>query len=687
MSRRPDAEVLVVVTSAGPSASAQLGALASRLPGVGVHLVPLDGSTAPDPPGPGRVGGQTPPAATPHRRLWARWRRGGSTAATAALGPPHPAGGPEPAPVSEPTTGPEPAVASEPAEVPPLDRWTGTAHTRLRVALTGHPDAVLVVALDRGAAGVAWTAAALGRLTLPIVEGVEPAVRLLSEGAALDPGDIALSARALVVARDDYVFAALPDVLPRRPRALVRLAPSAPGTESVAFARHVHDALDGRADVVCVVAAADDQGLALERDRALLVVRVDPAEVSAPDGRPGDVAESLHADATVADAAGIEAAREVVLARSGPSPDQRGGTRLLVGPANYADQGVGWARAVEDFLGGVQAQSLQVASPHAPFLFPADLPLAPADWVDPVVRARAALDGLLPATHVLLESLRPVLGASFGRGGGTHPWDVELGVADVHALAAAGKRVALLLHGSEIREPAVHAARDANSPFAREEFAAETRKRAVHTGIVHEGLAGLDPEEFPRFVASPDLLAFLPHATWLPFTLARGWFRPAPPVLERDRPVVVHAPTNDVLKGTDRIDPVLERLDAQGRIEYRRLRGVPPSAVMGYLRDTDVLVDQVTVGNPGVLAAQAMAAGRLVVAHLAPATRSLMGHGDPVVESGPDDLEQVILAVLDDRAAARRRAAAGAAYARAVHDGRRSAAVLAPFLGVPIPPG
>ena len=53
-----------------------------------------------------------------------------------------------------------------------------------------------------------------------------------------------------------------------------------------------------------------------------------------------------------------------------------------------------------------------------------------------------------------------------------------------------------------------------------------------------------------------------------------------------------------------------------------------------------------------------------------------------MLEAGADSLEAALRVVLADRDAAHATAAQGPAYVADVHDGRRSAAVLAPFLGV-----
>jgi hypothetical protein len=240
----------------------------------------------------------------------------------------------------------------------------------------------------------------------------------------------------------------------------------------------------------------------------------------------------------------------------------------------------------------------------------------------------------------------------------------------------------VLLHGSETRRPAPHAERYAWSPFGRSENATQTSRLVKATDTVH---ALLERWDGPVFVSTLDLLDDVPGATWLPVVVGPDLFRPAPPPLQRERPVVVHAPSSPLLKGTGFVEPVLRRLDAEGVIDYRPLAVVPAAFVGDLLRDADVVVDQVVLGNPGVLAAQAMAAGRVVVAHLAEPVRERFPLPVPVAEATPADLEDVLRAVCADRERYAAQAATGVAFARELHDGRRSAAVLAGLVGVPAP--
>lgn len=350
--------------------------------------------------------------------------------------------------------------------------------------------------------------------------------------------------------------------------------------------------------------------------------------------------------------------------------------RLLVGPLNTAGQATRWARAATT-LPGVDAQSLTAHRRHStPALgFTADLALTLPMQLRGLAVHRARVlgtDGHPGMTHVLAESGRPVLG------------DFHTGslVTDLPDLAAAGVQVGLVVHGSELRDLRQHAERYPHSPFRGEwEDRWVALQQAVErTRAVAEAFDG------PVFVSTPDLLHFVPGAVLLPVVVDVSAIRlatsSAHDPLTCRRPVVLHAPSNPRLKGTSLIEEVLGRLHDEGAIAFRRLTGVPHAQMPAALAAADVVVDQIVLGNPGVLLAEAAAAGRVVVAHLNPDVRARMaaldpaGEEPPVVEADPDTLEQVMRDIVGDRTAYREIAARGPAWARRNHDGTRAAEVL-----------
>jgi len=351
--------------------------------------------------------------------------------------------------------------------------------------------------------------------------------------------------------------------------------------------------------------------------------------------------------------------------------------RLVVGPANYAGQAYEWARSVREHAAGWTARNVQVTAVRAPLAFRADLPLNAVQWADPASRVSLAVELLADSTDVLVEAMRPLLAVT-DPSDSVNGWDPRRGREDVEALQATGRRVALLFHGSEVRRPAHHLRLTSWSPFYRRGNEDLTARLEQATERVHEAFVDF---EGPVLVSTPDLVDHVPNGVWLPGVVGAASFAPTRRALTGQRPVVAHAPSSSALKGSEWIDPVLQELDQRGLICYRRLCDLPTMMIPSVLAEADVVVDQVVMGNPGVLAAQAMAAGRLVVAHLPEGVRRRMNPRPPVVEATPPTLKYVLLSVIEHPEHYSRIAASGVEFARTHHDGRMSARVLTEAFG------
>lgn len=339
--------------------------------------------------------------------------------------------------------------------------------------------------------------------------------------------------------------------------------------------------------------------------------------------------------------------------------------RVMIAPANYAGQGYRWARALERHP-DVAAVNMVIDSIN-PFGYAADDPVPGRIAAHSRRWQRGQFDAITQRfTHMLVEAEMRPLGSAYGK---------DL-FAQIEAIRAGGVQIGMICHGSDVRLPSRHAALEEWSPFQDDSWVpvAELEK------VVQGNLDLLARVAAPTFVSTPGLLLDVPDSHLLPVVIDPGAWRQASAVLERERPVVVHIPSNPLVKGTAEILPVVERLDAQGLIEFRSVSGVRHEEMAALYGTADIVLDQFRLGDYGVAACEAMAAGRLVVSHVSEQVRGVVaetsGLSLPIVEADLDGLESV----LRDIVARRRRyadiAASGPAFVSAVHDGRMSARVL-----------
>ncbi|MGC0419122.1 glycosyltransferase [Embleya sp. AB8] len=339
---------------------------------------------------------------------------------------------------------------------------------------------------------------------------------------------------------------------------------------------------------------------------------------------------------------------------------------LGIGPTNTAGQGHAWARAVERQLPGVRAEAAALTSANT-LGYPSDQPIGTDEWLSTRWQLGRLAQVLDRYTHVLAECGMP----AFGRLGGS--W-VDTDLAE---LRAAGITLGLVLYGSEARDPAAHRARVEFSPF-------DPRYELTHAlqAKVDRLLPILRELDVPTFVATPDLIADVPNAVWLPAALDPAEWRAETPPLTRKRPVVVHVMTSPFLRGTARIEPTLRRLHDIGLIEYRRILNRPAAELPALFADADVVLDQFACGAYGMTSCRSMAAGRLTICYLHESATEHLPADLPIRAADPTSLADVLEQVVAEPDAARALAARGPAYVAEHHDGRRSARVLADFLGV-----
>ncbi|MEU2664341.1 glycosyltransferase [Micromonospora sp. NPDC007220] len=340
--------------------------------------------------------------------------------------------------------------------------------------------------------------------------------------------------------------------------------------------------------------------------------------------------------------------------------------RLGLGPANYAGQAAAFARAICRDNADVSVQVVMNKLPGS-FDYPADVYLDSLRQPELDFQLEQVNRVLSQYTHVLVDAFMPLFGQLNGD-------NIE---GDLPALRKAGIKVALLAHGSEIRHPDRHQQRHEFSLFsdAPDGIAAKLRKKAERNRRVAEE-CGL-----PAFVTTPDLLEDLPWATWAPLVVDVDAWACDRPVMQRSRPLVLHAPSKRWTKGTDRILPAMQALHDRGVIELRLAEGVAWAEMRELVRDCDLVLDQFTTGSFGTFAVEAMAAGKPVVAYLSEQVTKTVGGDLPIVNATPTDLTTVVESLLDDREATAKIGLASAEYARTYHDGTWTARQLTSFLG------
>lgn len=116
---------------------------------------------------------------------------------------------------------------------------------------------------------------------------------------------------------------------------------------------------------------------------------------------------------------------------------------------------------------------------------------------------------------------------------------------------------------------------------------------------------------------------------------------------------VLHCPSNPEVKGTDRIEAVIETLKADGTpIQYTRITGMPHAQVLAHLQSCDLVIDELYSDSPMAgFASEAAAYGRPVIVggYGWENLRANLGEGfAPNILCQPEALEQTLRDALSD---------------------------------------
>jgi hypothetical protein len=269
---------------------------------------------------------------------------------------------------------------------------------------------------------------------------------------------------------------------------------------------------------------------------------------------------------------------------------------------------------------------------------------------------------------VLLESLRPIFALN-------QPslFTAEEGLNDLIDLWRSGLKVAVVFHGSDIRDQLHHAKMDEFSPYRNPADPAKfeaVRKRADHTRLIARKL---NRHRIKHFVTTPDLLHELPDATWLPAVIEIGRFQNDSSIKSSSGPLkVLFIPSNGWLKSEGLVTPVLNQLEKEGVIKLIATGPVSNSQMPALIESADVVIDRFD-GVVGVASIEAMAAKRLVIANVAPWIYNKAEVVPPVIHATPKTLAEKLREIAKDSFDLKLITDAGFEYVCKWHDGRESA--------------
>jgi glycosyltransferase involved in cell wall biosynthesis len=175
-----------------------------------------------------------------------------------------------------------------------------------------------------------------------------------------------------------------------------------------------------------------------------------------------------------------------------------------------------------------------------------------------------------------------------------------------------------------------------------------------------------------EIVGSYDAARWVPEAHVIPPGIELSAFTPVPPS-DRQRPLVVHAPSSRAKKGTEHVIAACAQLPVDLEIVER----LHHDDARRRYEAADIVVDQLNAGWYGLFAIEAMALGKPVVTFLhdeaVRRTEEAFGVEVPLVSATKETLTERLRTLIESAERRRQVGAASRAYVERVHDVERIA--------------
>ncbi|CAG7649064.1 glycosyltransferase family 4 protein [Paenibacillus allorhizosphaerae] len=213
---------------------------------------------------------------------------------------------------------------------------------------------------------------------------------------------------------------------------------------------------------------------------------------------------------------------------------------------------------------------------------------------------------------------------------------------DLKILKSLGKKIVAHFNGDEARLPSI--AKTFNNPYVQvREFWTEERIREnLKLNCTYTDHAIINDHEL-----LPQVEPYFKKVHIIPYAIDVREFTPEYPSPSAE-PVVVHAPSDRRVKGTEFVLQAVDRLKKEGvKFQFHLVEKVPHEQAKQIYQKSTIIIDQLTVGTYANLSMEAMAIGKPVICYIRDDLRSTFPPGFPIVSANPDTIYEVLKDLLN----------------------------------------
>lgn len=236
---------------------------------------------------------------------------------------------------------------------------------------------------------------------------------------------------------------------------------------------------------------------------------------------------------------------------------------------------------------------------------------------------------------------------------------------DLEIIHREGKSMVMHHWGNDVR---THALATANNRYA---YTGDSPpEEQIHTSLlsISRYIRHAIVQDYEVY---PYVKAYYQKVHVLPITMDVMQEEPSYPDINQSNPLVLHAPTNPLFKGTEAIETAIERLQKEGiQFRYQRIEKMSHGTAKQLYKNADIVVDQILCGSYGMLAVESMSLGKPVVGYIRDDLIPLFPMRPPIVSANPDNIYDVLKELILYPAMRVKKGKEGRKYAEKYHDSR-----------------
>lgn len=153
-------------------------------------------------------------------------------------------------------------------------------------------------------------------------------------------------------------------------------------------------------------------------------------------------------------------------------------------------------------------------------------------------------------------------------------------------------------------------------------------------------------------------------------------YRPAIPYLYKKIPLIVHAPSDKRIKGTEYVLQAISKLKEEYDFKFKLVNGLSHKEAKNIYKKADIIIDEVLGGTYGVFVIEAMALGKPVICYIRDDFKNKYPKDLPIISANPDTIYNVLKVLIEDAKLRHELGEKGRAYVEKYHDARKIAGEL-----------